>query len=288
MKTRIPVIAVAAILVLNSTAFGQTETIAKPALISNFAELVTLLADDSVSHQTEANRNVVMIPTEKGPIDSKMVIRWAETDGYVHFIQPMTIIVPDDRIADVESAIARMNHGMPNPGLGLNHDIGNPYFRMTIPIMPQNGLTAAQVRSTFSRTLTEAAHLQRTIKAVVDKETAAKDVISFHQQLNTGIDKFPVGKYARKFTDANWSLSFESNGKVVLMKDDQEMVQSHFKARGATMVLSDPSGPLAVEGNGVYTWKLTSEGLVFRMQADETANRAKLLLSGVWKNAAIE
>lgn len=262
--------------------FAQTENKARTGLVQSFDDLTALLKKDSVGHKVQPESNLVLIAVQKGPIDGVSLIRWDRAKSVADFIQPMTLKVPEEKWAELEAAIVRMNHALPLPGLGLNHGNNTAYFRITLPFQALGGLPPATIQGTFSRALAEGAHLQRTLEGVINGETKGKDIVAYHNQLDVGIDRFPVGSYQTELAGSTWTLTLLADKSVVLLRDGTAMVQSSFKSRGNRIVLDDKSGPLSVKETGVYRWKTVEGGIQFERERDASDDRAKLLTAGVW------
>ena len=277
--------AIIAALLIATQSFAQATPQAPAGLVQSFEDLTSLLKKDSVNHKIKPESNMVMIPVEKGPIDSVLLISWDQNKRVASFIQPMTLEVPQEKLSELEAAIVRMNHALPVPGLGFNHGENAAYFRIALPFQALGGLAPASVRGAFTRTLAEAAHLQRTLEGIVNGETKAGDIVAFHNQLNVGIDRFPTGSYQTELGGSTWMLTLSTDKSVSLLRDGKEMVQSSFKSRGNRIVLNDKGGPLAVKGSGVYRWKAVDGGLQFEREQDGSDDRARLLTSGIWKGS---
>ena len=264
-------------------AFAQSTTQSPSGLVESFEQLVALLKKDSVNHKVKPESNMVMIPVEKGPIDGVLLISWDQNKRVASFIQPMTIEVPKETLSELETAIVRMNHALPVPGLGFNHGENAAYFRIALPFQAPGGLPPVSIRGAFTRTLAEAAHLQRTLEGIVNGETKASEIVAFHNQLNVGIDRFPTGSYQIELGGSTWAMTLSSDKSVALLRDGNEVVQSSFKSRGNRIVLQDTGGPMAVKGGGVYRWNAGDGGIQFEREQDASDDRARLLTSGVWK-----
>ena len=81
-----------------------------PTSIGNFPDLVKLLEKDGVLHKTDLAEQTVQIPTQRGELDSVLLMRWQDSDGVVQFIQALPIEVPADKLLIVSDAVTRLNH----------------------------------------------------------------------------------------------------------------------------------------------------------------------------------
>ena len=179
--------------------FGQAEN--ETNLIGDFNGLLELLNQDSVTHQTNQQEQLVLIPTEKGGLDSVFVIRWAADSGVVHFIHQIPVKLPAERLSAVEIAMMRLNHAMPLPGLGINHDGPSMYFRMSIPFQPRGGLTREEIRGYFSHTLSQSELWRPVLTEVINGKAEPNEAVAFFNamQKRIGEKPFPGGVIRREF-----------------------------------------------------------------------------------------
>ncbi len=244
--------------------------------VTDFAGLVELLNRDGVTHQTQMAEQAVLIPTEKGEIDSVLVIRWDSNQQIVHFIQPMTMQVPNDRLREVEHAMLRLNHAMPFPGLGINHDANVAYFRMSVPV-DVRGMQVPEIRQRFSQTLALAAKWQPVLKKVVDGTVSASNVVESYNAT-----QFPTGEFLSNVGGAQWKLKFDGEQSVTLSRNGVQVVDSKYDISGSKIRFSDVAGELAVEAPGTYEWLVDNGQLQFRPLEDSSKGRRLVLTTAAW------
>ena len=273
----------AASLVGTDLAFAQPAP-EDAALVQNFDALVELLNRDSVTHQTDVDEQYVVIPTEKGGMDSVFVISWAGEDGVVHFIHQMPIEMPKDKLNDVETAMVRLNHAMPVPGLGINHDSELLYFRMTIPIQPRGGMTPQEVRAFFSHTLSQSEEWRPVMSAVIKGEVSPESIVEYanSREEASSTPKFPGGTMKREFADSQWQIVFADDKTVNVIRGEAVVVESTFELKENKIRFSDTGGPMSVEGFGVYEWAVSGQQVTFKKLEDVSEGRAMLLTTGPW------
>src|SRR5262245_35251552 len=138
------------------------------APLTNYQELVELLRKDGVAHRPDAAAQAVQIPVEVGGKDGLLVIRWQTQDHVIQFIQTMLDQIPADRLPAMESAIARLNHGLAIPGFDLNHEHGLVCFRLYLTLIPRGHVQPEEVRAMFTLTLRNAAMFLPTLQRIVD------------------------------------------------------------------------------------------------------------------------
>lgn len=273
--------------VLTSVAFtflNVCSLFAQAPPISDFQALVELLDRDSVTHQTEMEEQYVLIPTEKGGMDSVFVIRWAADDGVVHFLHQIPVKLPEQSIKSVEAAMIRLNHAIPVPGLGVNHDSQAMYFRMTVPFKPRGGLTPEEVRAYFSYTLEQSEQWRPVLEAVIKGEAPAEAIVEYHNNKHAKAEpqEFPGGELNREFANSKWEIVFTDEQKLTLSRDGNVAVQSTFELKGNRIRFSDVSGPMSVKGPGIYEWAIADGQFTFKKIEDESEGRSALLTSGPW------
>ena len=248
--------------------------------VTSFDDLVKLLSRDGINHQSNLEQKYVVTPTRKDPLNSVLVIRWAAPDGVVHFIQVMPVEIPEGRLPAIESAMIRMNHAYPVPGLGYNHEASTLYFRFTVPLLPRGKLTEQEVGEYFSYCVNQAASLLPTMEAVAKSEIDPADALAhFNARAQS---QLPAGTFKREFSGSTWTLTIAADGSVALARDDQPAVESKVTLQGNVLTFQDTGGPLAVEGAGTYTFTVDGATLTFQAQNDPGQGRAQVLTSGPW------
>lgn len=262
-----------------STAAIADEAIAtkESTKIADFEGLVNLLNRDGVTHKTNLENKSVTIPTEKGTIDGVLVIRWDTQQSIVHFIQPLMMTIPNDKLDAIESAMMRLNHGMPYPGLGINHAMNGPYFRMSVPVVNNRGLMDREVRAYFSNTLAEAAKWRPELQKVLDGTTAPERIVEAYHT-----SRFPAGSFTTKVIGSTWTLKFDGKNALTLTRDGKEVVQSNYEVRGDRIRFVDRSGPMSTDSPGVYVWKHEGDKIQFKPVEDESEGRKTVLGDAPW------
>ncbi len=267
-----------AMAMLSTTAVARAEDSSASSLVSSYQELIALLKRDGVAHQPDDETQFISIPTEKGPIDGMLGIRWDDERDVIHFIQPITLTLSDGHLPIVEAAITRINHGLPFPGLGMNHETQIPYFRMSVPIDVRGGMSDAEVRSYFSRTLSAAAEWQPRLQTFVENSQVEKETLP-----SRGGQSFPTGQYVSTLGGSEWKLTFDSTGNVKLFRDGTEVVDSKFEIRSQMIRFTDRGGPMSVADPGTYQWKTENGNLMFRAIEDSSDGRKSVLSGNAWK-----
>lgn len=153
-----------------------------PNRIASYRELLDLLAREGVLHQARTEEKSVTIPTEKGTLDGMLLMRWQDSDGVIQFIQSMPLEIAEDKIALVESAIARLNHALALPGFDLNHDYRLLTYRQVLPIYPRGYVHPAEIQAMFRVTVKTAADFLPTLARVLRGEGTLGNIVADAQR----------------------------------------------------------------------------------------------------------
>ena len=261
---------------------------AADSLVSDFDALLDLLNEDSITLKAQKEQQIVLVPVKRENVTTAMLVRWAAADGVVHFIYQLPLTVPEDRVQDVETAMMRLNHGIPIPGLGMNHEKQILYFRVSVPFQPRGGLLKTETRSFFRFAITQGNKWTPVIKDVIEGVAPAEDILAYYNDQQTRLllesnAGFPIGKITREFADSKWKLTFAKDKSVTLERDGEVVVTSKFDLGSARIRFQDISGTLAVETPGTYQWRIDKDQIHFSRVEDASSGRAGVLAGGPWK-----
>ena len=151
-------------------------------VIPTFADFVRLLERDGVFHKTNLAELTVEIPTQRGTLDSVMLVRWQESDGVIQFIQALPLEVPDAKVAVLADAVTRLNHVLAIPGFDVNHGNKILAYRLYLPLYPRGAVLAAEIQSMFQLTVKTAADMLPVLKRVAAGQVAAEEVVADAQR----------------------------------------------------------------------------------------------------------
>lgn len=157
-------------------------------LISSFQDLTQLLDRDGVFHKTELADKTVQIPTQRGTLDSVMIVRWQDADGVIQFIQGLPLEVPDDKLGAVVDAVARLNHVLAIPGFDINHQRKILAYRLYLPIYPRGSVKSAEIQAMFRLTVKTAADLMPVFSGVIAGTVRPEDVVAEAQKAYTAAE----------------------------------------------------------------------------------------------------
>ncbi|MFG0332061.1 MAG: YbjN domain-containing protein [Maioricimonas sp. JB049] len=261
---------------------AQPESSGEPPLLTGFDDIVAILKRDAVPHQIHAEQQFVTIPTRRNGFQGVMLIRWANADGVLHFVQNLPLEVPEERHSELIEAIVRLNHAYPVPGLGFNHVTNTTYFRMTVPIQPRGGLTDQEMTTYFNYALQQAINLAPTLQAVIDGAVAPDQSLAWFNEQQRKQVAFPAGRFEMKVDGTSWTLELDGDGGSKLLRAGTVMVQSSFVTADNRVTFNDTEGDLACDSPGVYQWQSVSDGLRFSKLEDDCEGRSSILTAGLW------
>ena len=146
--------------------------------IQSFQDLLALLVQDQVLHQSTGDPAAVAIPTRRGAMEGMLLLRWQAAQGVVQFVQSLPLEVPPDRVSAVEDALVRLNHALALPGFGLNPTARTVYFRVVLPLHPSMPVTDMMVRALFSATVRNAADFLPVLQRVALEGASPEHVVA--------------------------------------------------------------------------------------------------------------
>ncbi|MCE9577011.1 MAG: hypothetical protein K8W52_27945 [Deltaproteobacteria bacterium] len=140
----------------------------------SFAELVDWLAAAGIEHRADATHALVELPSAALPDDGTVVLVWrarATVDVVHQFAWP----VPDDASALLD-AIARLNHALALPGVGIDHARRRAYVRVAIARV-DGALEAAVLGTVLTEVIAMARDLGPRLRAVAEGELPAAAIL---------------------------------------------------------------------------------------------------------------
>lgn len=150
--------------------------------IASFADLVHLLERDGVYHQVDVSESTVQIQTQRGALDSVLLVRWQESDGVIQFIQAVPLEVPEAKLADAVDAVTRLNHVLAIPGFDVNHARKLLAYRLYLPIYPRGAVKSTEIQAMFRLTVKTAAELMPVLARVLSSQTRPEEVVADAQR----------------------------------------------------------------------------------------------------------
>lgn len=120
-----------------------------PKPIYSFEDLLRLLQDDGVLHQPDRPTMTVHIPTEVGPHEGILMMRWLEHEGVLQLVHALPFVVPHRTRNTFVEAINQLNHAMTLSGFAMHPHQGLPYYRRELPIAPRGWIFDEEIRWWF-------------------------------------------------------------------------------------------------------------------------------------------
>lgn len=148
-----------------------------PVIIRSYQDILDLLARDGLMHQADTADLSVRIPTQRGPFEGVLLLRWQERDGVMQLIHPLPLRARPDRLSAVESAVLRLNHALALPGFGIDHGSGQLYYRVTLPVVP-DGVSDRAVQSVFRAAVRTVYDLLPALRRVVEEGATAEAIVA--------------------------------------------------------------------------------------------------------------
>lgn len=140
---------------------------ATPTPIKGFDDLITLFANNNIPHRVDRDSHVVEVATNLGAQQGVLYLRWDKTLPYLQLIHPMVVNVPADRIAEVEHAIVKTNNVIALPGFGYQPERSFVYFRLCVPVYPDEGVSATMLHRLISAVVSNTVDFLEAFRAVV-------------------------------------------------------------------------------------------------------------------------
>jgi hypothetical protein len=136
-------------------------------MVTNYAELVSLIAEAKIPHVTDAEAQTIDLAPASAALPETLRIRWQKQNPFVDFVQHILRDVPKERVADLETAILRLNHTAPIAGLGIDHGVRLVYQRATAVVLA-DGLRIDLVHVFLQGVQLNARRLRPALQRVVD------------------------------------------------------------------------------------------------------------------------
>lgn len=149
----------------------------EPKLLTSYQDVLEVLNDNSVLHQSNNKNQSIRIPTKRKDLDAVMIIRWQTNEGVVSFVQSMPMKVPEERVKSLETTMMRLNHMLAIPGFAINHANRLPYYRLVIPLNPRGGIQTNEFHLYLQLTLKHATTFFGPLKQVAEEGADPVEVI---------------------------------------------------------------------------------------------------------------
>lgn len=147
-----------------------------PKCIRTYDELLETFTEHKVEHTAHRERWSLDVPSPERELPGPVHIRWEQLFPFVQFIQPIIENVPEDRIADVESAVTRLDAVSMYPGVQFDHSLRMIYYRVTAVVLV-DGVRLDLIQAYLHGVVTNAKALHAPLSAVV-KGLPGREVLS--------------------------------------------------------------------------------------------------------------
>lgn len=140
----------------------------------DFEQFMNFLEVNKFPHSVNREQQLVEIPSKAAPLPGNLYVKWEPRLPFLQLIQFMINDVPEARIADLETAIVRINCALEIPGFGFDHRRRRLFCRLTVPVFAPEGITPTAFHRLGQACVGNAKELYPAFKAVVDGEPGAE------------------------------------------------------------------------------------------------------------------
>lgn len=155
----------------------DTEKLA-PQMLTSFEDLVAFLESQSIPHRVVQGQQKVVIPTRAKDIESELAILWGHEHSIVQCIHSLPFKIREERISEMEGAIARINHALMLPGFGIDHENRYVYYRMMIPLR-NHSASVTELEELFRTCVSTSSNFYILLSEVNSGKVDAHEVIEF-------------------------------------------------------------------------------------------------------------
>jgi hypothetical protein len=104
-------------------------------------DLIKFMDANHFPYQLDAANRTVELPSKGAPLPGNLYVKWYAHMPLVQFVHFLAEGVPDDRVGAIEKAIVRLNNLYEAPGFGFDHQGRRLYYRMSVPVFPDEGIS---------------------------------------------------------------------------------------------------------------------------------------------------
>jgi hypothetical protein len=137
-----------------------------PQRLASFEDLIAFLTKSGIPHHVDAADHAVEVSTTPPALAAPVIVRWEPAIPYIQIIQELTNRVPDDRVRDLEAALARVNDVAMIAGYQFSYQTRVVYYRLTVPIY-DGGIASDALDHAMTAVLNNAVQLEPAIAKVV-------------------------------------------------------------------------------------------------------------------------
>lgn len=153
--------------------------------IVTFADLVALVRALGLPHEASPEQQAVRVQTTVRGEAGQMLVLWDARARLAHFVHPLALEVPEDRVPAVVEAITRVNHASVLQGFTFDHAQRRGAFRFVVPRRPDGSLQAQEVDQAARVVLQALADWLAALRAVSMGGAEAEDVLAVAEATRT-------------------------------------------------------------------------------------------------------
>jgi hypothetical protein len=134
-------------------------------ILNSLADAAASMERGNVVLRVEPERDRILASAGKG-LPGEVAIIWDEQRALVQCLYPFPFQIPAERTAAVADAIARINHALVLPGLGMDHASRLAYCRIVSPRREDGSLTVRELQRVVGATLSTARDMLQALEEV--------------------------------------------------------------------------------------------------------------------------
>src|SRR5262249_36551578 len=150
------------------------------AAITTFEQLLAFLDHNRIEYRADAPRLTVEVPSNATPLPGNLFVKWDAKLPVVQLVHFMIDDVPEERMGELEAAVARVNHRVESSGFGLDHERRRLYCRSTVPNYPPEGINPMTLNRIATGRVRGARELLEAFREVVGGKAGA-EVLEIHR-----------------------------------------------------------------------------------------------------------
>ena len=215
-------------------------------MLRSFADLLHVLVQDGVPHQADHAESTVRIPTQRGDLDSVLLLRWQDSDGVIQFIQALPLPVSQEQVGLVCDALTRLNHAMAIPGLDLNHTHRVLAYRLYLPLYPRGEVAAGEVQAMFRLAVKSASDMLPVLTRLLSGQVAPSDIVAAAQEHLAAVaqaEQAELAELAKQAEEAERAKQAEAAERARQAEEAERAERAKQAERAAQAAAAKPPAP---------------------------------------------
>ena len=136
--------------------------------LKSYEEFLEFMKHQQLPHAVDAVNRIVELPCKGAPLPGNLYIKWHQTVPFLQLVHFMVEGVPDARVGALETALIRLNNVYEVPGFGYDHRSHRLYYRLVVPVLPDDGISVTTLIAMGSGCVKAAKEFLEGFKAVLD------------------------------------------------------------------------------------------------------------------------